>query len=428
MKRNASALAFRSAVETHRASFDQNDPARRQPLVRRFKLIEGRNQQIRIMFKHFGRLVEKLRRVRIGNVELGPLEKGGFRYLTPEEVTKLMRLAATDERASDENKRPAMLLETLRRSPWSASRVTGGAPAMAFPNTRCSPPVIALVPVNPKETGSAGREVVRHARRSPTSRSTSSISSDVQVVPGPRRCRHPHPCEVRLDAGRRHSRRGGGEGSRSWPRSSSMDRCILKEHRKMLVAHSSQHLPEPSFPRAKILRRQIVRRIHYRHFNRCASPAQQSRQTFTRTLRHLSRPSAPKAPARAPRPSNPAAARTPQSSSDATNAPASTPGCSSSIDAAILAPLENPSAKTLDASSLYSTTAAPATPASSAVRVRTSASSKTSRRYPRAKKRAIPASTALPRGLKNAAPGASARANQQQIVFIATLPMQHQNC
>jgi len=66
------------------------------------KLIEGRNQQIRIMFKHFGRLVEKLRRVRIGNVELGPLEKGEFRHLTAEEVTKLMRLAA---KGDDKNKR-----------------------------------------------------------------------------------------------------------------------------------------------------------------------------------------------------------------------------------------------------------------------------------------------------------------------------------
>ena len=57
------------------------------------KLIEGRNQQVRIMFKHFGRLVEKLRRVRIGNVELGALKPGEFRHLTPEEVRKLMRMA-----------------------------------------------------------------------------------------------------------------------------------------------------------------------------------------------------------------------------------------------------------------------------------------------------------------------------------------------
>jgi 23S rRNA pseudouridine2605 synthase len=58
------------------------------------KLIEGRNQQIRIMFKHFGFLVEKLRRVRIGTIELGSLKPGEFRHLMPEEVRKLMRMAS----------------------------------------------------------------------------------------------------------------------------------------------------------------------------------------------------------------------------------------------------------------------------------------------------------------------------------------------
>ena len=42
-------------------------------------------------FKHFGRLVEKLKRVRIGPVELGPLKPGEFRYLDVEEVGKLRR-------------------------------------------------------------------------------------------------------------------------------------------------------------------------------------------------------------------------------------------------------------------------------------------------------------------------------------------------
>ncbi len=55
------------------------------------RLFEGRNQQIRIMFKHFGHLVEKLRRVRIGPIELGPLKPGQFRYLSEEEVGKLQR-------------------------------------------------------------------------------------------------------------------------------------------------------------------------------------------------------------------------------------------------------------------------------------------------------------------------------------------------
>jgi len=57
------------------------------------KLFEGRNHQIRMMFKHFGRLVEKLRRVRIGPIELGPLKPGEFRHLSSEEVQKLKRAA-----------------------------------------------------------------------------------------------------------------------------------------------------------------------------------------------------------------------------------------------------------------------------------------------------------------------------------------------
>jgi 23S rRNA pseudouridine2605 synthase len=55
------------------------------------KLTEGRNQQIRLMFKHFGFLVEKLRRVRIGPIEIGPLRQGQFRYLSEEEIQKLKR-------------------------------------------------------------------------------------------------------------------------------------------------------------------------------------------------------------------------------------------------------------------------------------------------------------------------------------------------
>ncbi len=58
------------------------------------RLFEGRNNQIRLMFKHFGLLVEKLRRVRIGPIELGPLKPGQFRYLTDEEAQKLKRAAA----------------------------------------------------------------------------------------------------------------------------------------------------------------------------------------------------------------------------------------------------------------------------------------------------------------------------------------------
>src|SRR5947209_10957200 len=55
------------------------------------RLIEGRKNQIREMFKHFGLLVEKLKRVRIGPLDLGPLKPGAIRYLGGEEVAKLKR-------------------------------------------------------------------------------------------------------------------------------------------------------------------------------------------------------------------------------------------------------------------------------------------------------------------------------------------------
>jgi 23S rRNA pseudouridine2605 synthase len=55
------------------------------------RLFEGRKNQIRMMFKHFGFLVEKLKRVRIGGLSLGSLKPGEFRYLTDEEVQKLER-------------------------------------------------------------------------------------------------------------------------------------------------------------------------------------------------------------------------------------------------------------------------------------------------------------------------------------------------
>jgi 23S rRNA pseudouridine2605 synthase len=61
------------------------------------KLAEGRQNQIRMMFKHFGRLVEKLRRVKIGFLELSGLKAGEFRRLTPAEVARFRRLLKMDE-------------------------------------------------------------------------------------------------------------------------------------------------------------------------------------------------------------------------------------------------------------------------------------------------------------------------------------------
>jgi 23S rRNA pseudouridine2605 synthase len=63
------------------------------------RLFEGRKNQIRMMFKHFGRLVEKLKRVKIGPVNLGPLKPGEFRHLSIAEVAQLQK--AVQRRSAD---------------------------------------------------------------------------------------------------------------------------------------------------------------------------------------------------------------------------------------------------------------------------------------------------------------------------------------
>jgi 23S rRNA pseudouridine2605 synthase len=59
------------------------------------RLAEGRQNQIRVMFKHFGRLVEKLRRVKIAFLELD-LPAGRYRSLTSAEVERFRKLLKLD--------------------------------------------------------------------------------------------------------------------------------------------------------------------------------------------------------------------------------------------------------------------------------------------------------------------------------------------
>ena len=61
------------------------------------RLIEGRQNQIRLMFKNFGRLVEKLRRVKVGFMELGSLEPGKFRHLTPAEIARFRKVLKMED-------------------------------------------------------------------------------------------------------------------------------------------------------------------------------------------------------------------------------------------------------------------------------------------------------------------------------------------
>ncbi len=61
------------------------------------RLTEGRQNQIRLMFKHCGKLVEKLKRVQIGFLKLGELRPGEFRHLDAREVERFRRALHLDE-------------------------------------------------------------------------------------------------------------------------------------------------------------------------------------------------------------------------------------------------------------------------------------------------------------------------------------------
>lgn len=60
---------------------------------RKFKIIltQGYNRQIRRMCEYFGYRVEELKRVRIMNIQLGDLEVGKYRHITPKEWDKLQK-------------------------------------------------------------------------------------------------------------------------------------------------------------------------------------------------------------------------------------------------------------------------------------------------------------------------------------------------
>jgi len=60
------------------------------------KLFEGRQNQIRLMFKHLGILVEKLKRVKIGFLKLD-IEPGQVRHLDQREVDRFRKILKLEE-------------------------------------------------------------------------------------------------------------------------------------------------------------------------------------------------------------------------------------------------------------------------------------------------------------------------------------------
>lgn len=55
-------------------------------------IYEGKNREIHKMFETVGKNVIFLKRVKIGDLKLGGLSRGAYRYLTPKEVSYLQRL------------------------------------------------------------------------------------------------------------------------------------------------------------------------------------------------------------------------------------------------------------------------------------------------------------------------------------------------
>lgn len=55
-------------------------------------LVEGKNREIRRVFESYGASIKNLKRVRIGNVELGSLKEGESRDLTKNEINGLLKL------------------------------------------------------------------------------------------------------------------------------------------------------------------------------------------------------------------------------------------------------------------------------------------------------------------------------------------------
>lgn len=82
-------------VEVLRATQGRGDSGRAEL---RIVIHEGRHRQVRRMLLATGHKVQSLRRTSFGPLRLGRLKVGGWRVLTPAEVTALRRAAGMEER------------------------------------------------------------------------------------------------------------------------------------------------------------------------------------------------------------------------------------------------------------------------------------------------------------------------------------------
>ena len=215
------------------------------------------------MFKHFGRLVEKLKRVKIGPLDLGPLKPGEFRYLSLAEVEQLRKAVKHAEARERKQKQQASAVlsksprlgvksDPCRNSSYpyrTALRSAHTIAVVGLSSKRYRPSYgvaeymqsagYRIIPVNPFENRGAGRDrpiAELDASREP-----------VDIVDIFRRSEFvPEIVEAAIRIGARAIWMQEGvvhEEAAAKARAAGlevvMDRCILKEHRRMLVSSNS---------------------------------------------------------------------------------------------------------------------------------------------------------------------------------------------
>lgn len=130
-------------------------------------LTQGRNRQIHRMFERIGFLVEKIRRVRIGNLSLKGLEPRQIRELLPKEVERLRNYEPSAERPPrdlelEAERRPRASARPRTRLPGE-TRSGRGRPAQSRSGSRTD----RRTPRGPESRRPARAESDRTGRRRP---------------------------------------------------------------------------------------------------------------------------------------------------------------------------------------------------------------------------------------------------------------------
>ena len=191
------------------------------------RLFEGRNQQVRIMFKHFGRLVEKLRRVKIGTSRAGYAEA---RRIPVSRAGGSAKIDASGERRWRQAKTFFGTLSTIAVVGLSNRRSRPSYGVSEYMQSQG----YRIIPVNPNETDVLGEKAYASLDEVPVRVDIVDIFRRSECVP-----------EI-VDAAIRIGARGvwmqegvvheeAAGKARAAGLEVVMDRCILKEHRKMLV-------------------------------------------------------------------------------------------------------------------------------------------------------------------------------------------------